>query len=391
MNEAPGITVERARALLEDLVAIDSINPMDGAPRHPGRVEAGVNDYLTDVLRPFDVAVTREAVSDLHENLYVDLAGATGGPAMLFEAHADTVPADDWADRALLPRRDGDRVIGRGAADTKGSLVSMLLAVLDLAERGITPPRSVTFMSAGDEEFAQTGIKHFRTTGREVGWGIFGEPSNLIPIVQHKGTIRWDITANGKSAHSSQPHLGVDAIAAAIDVIEGLRKHQSDLADRYRSDLMTSPTLTVTRITGGRTRNAVADQCTVSLDYRVVPGQDPDVARAEVLAALEGLALDLEHGDVQLMTPPLATDPGDPFAQVVQESCRVHGHRDAALAGVPYGTDASWVSDRAPALVLGPGSIDVAHAIDEAVDVNEVVACALIYSDLMTRPSLELR
>jgi acetylornithine deacetylase len=381
------VSQSRALTLLTDLVRIDTINPMGTAvPTRP--VEHEACDYIEAFFADLGVDVVRDGFSPSHENLSVLVPGATAAAATMFESHVDTVPADDWRDRALVPRVEGSVVYGRGTADDKASLVAMMLALESVIRSGATPPQPVLFLAAGDEEYAQTGIKHFRTLEVPVARGVFGEPSDLAPIVQHKGTVRWDITALGRSAHSSRPHLGVNAIHAAFRVIEALERHQAELAERYQSPLMTGPTLTVTMISGGRTRNAVPDECRLSVDYRCLPGQQPDEARGEVIDLLARAGLDVQHSDVQLMTPPLATDPTDGFALSVLAACRAR-RPEVELAGVPYGTDASWITDLGPALVLGPGSIDTAHAIDEWVDVRDIVTCAGIYRDVMLADHLD--
>jgi acetylornithine deacetylase len=325
----------------------------------------------------------RQTYSPTHENLLIVVSGQTDGAATLFESHMDTVPAEDWSDRALTPRREGDLLFGRGACDDKGPLTAMALALLDLLESRTTPPHPILFLAAGDEEYAQTGIKHFRTGAWDVGRGVFGEPTDLIPIVQHKGTIRWDITVHGRSAHTARPELGVNAILGMWDVIAALREHVLQLQKQYVSPLITGPTLIVTMIRGGRTRNSVPDECTIAVDFRILPGMEMEAARDGVIRMIDALGLRVTHSEPQIMTPPLQTPPHDPFSRELLRICRGRLGRDIDLAGVPYGTDASWIADRAPALVLGPGTIAHAHAIDEHVDINEVVQAAEIYREIM--------
>jgi acetylornithine deacetylase len=260
----------------------------------------------------------------------------------------------------------------------------MILAILDVLECGEKPPCPALLLAAGDEESSMTGIQRFIETAPPLARAVFGEPTSLCPIVQHKGIARWDITVHGKSAHSSQPELGCDAIAGAVQVLDALRRHQEELRNRQVNPRMSGPSITVTMIQGGRTRNALADQCTLSVDFRVLPGMSSPEARAELIASLSPLGLQLSHSDMQLCSPPLNTDPDGPFAQAVLEICRrATGQPHLEPAGVPYGTDAAWVSHLAPAVVLGPGSIEVAHAVDEFVDLDEVVQCARIYHEIL--------
>jgi acetylornithine deacetylase len=374
---------DRAARLLAELVSIPSVNPMGRPFDGMVPVERGVVACIERWLAGTGAHLERQAVSGMHENLLIRYPADAEGPVLLFESHMDVVPADDWPEQAFVPRRDGDTLYGRGACDDKGSLAAMMLALQDLIESGHRPPLPVLLVCAGDEECAQTGIKAFRELPIEVAAGVFGEPTGCAPVVQHKGTLRWDITVHGRSAHTSRPELGVNAIYGAMEVIAALRRHQDELQTRHRNPLMTGPMLTVSMIRGGRTRNAVPDECTLSLDFRLVPGMDMEAARAEVVALLDGLGWDVSHSPLQLMTPPLATPPDHPFSRLVLDVCREMAGDGLELRGEPYGTDASWIADRAPAIVLGPGDIRCAHAVDEHIDVNDVVTCAHIYRRIM--------
>src|SRR5262245_24089565 len=100
-----------------------------------GPVERSANDFIASLFRPYGVRVDRQPLGPAHENLVVTAPGQESGAGTLLESHVDTVPADDWLDRAFVPRVDGNRIIGRGACDDKGPLTAMILALLDLLER----------------------------------------------------------------------------------------------------------------------------------------------------------------------------------------------------------------------------------------------------------------
>jgi acetylornithine deacetylase len=347
-------------------------------------VERKAVEYIEALFRPYGISATRQACSDIHENLLITVAGRANDGATLLESHVDTVPADDWLETAFKPRVAGNLVYGRGACDDKGPLTSMILAALDLLDSRTVPPRPVTLLAAGDEEYAQTGIKHFARLDCRVGRAVIGEATGLAPILQHKGTVRWDITVHGRSAHTSRPELGHNAILDAVKAMSIIEEHQEYLRQKFTNALTNPPSITVTMIQGGRTRNAVPDECTLSVDFRVVPGMDPAEARQDLIERLACNGIRVTHSDVQLLTPPLDTRPEDPFSEGVLRICRAAtGSADMEFAGAPYGTDAAWVADRAPAIVLGPGSIESAHAVDEHVDLREVVRCAEIYRDIL--------
>jgi len=378
------ICLDEARTILSDLIAIPSVNPMDRPYKATEPVERKVSDYIEGIFRPYGISATRHSCSPMHESLLVAIPGKTEGPCTLLEAHMDTVPADDWMDTAFTPRIAGQIIYGRGACDDKGPLTSMILAVRSILEDGMVPPHPVAFLAAGDEEYAQKGIKHFASLSHPLCRAVIGEATDLVPIVQHNGTVRWDITVHGRSAHTSRPELGCNAILGAMEVIRALHEHQQMLRAKLSNPLVYGPTLTVTMIRGGRTRNAVPDECTLAVDFRVTPGLNLVEARQGVIDALKSVPYTISHSETQLMTPPLSTSPSDPFCTSVLEICRrVTGRSDLQLSGAPWGTDASWVADRAPTVVLGPGTTETAHAVNECTDLAQVVDGAVVYRDII--------
>lgn len=375
---------DRAQQILCDLIAINTVNPMGKAWPGPAPVERPVVEYLELLFSCYDVALERQTYSDRHENLLVSIPGQREGAATLFESHIDTVPADDWPETAFQPRVEGTKIFGRGACDDKGPLVAMLLPLLELLESGQRPPQPVLFLAAGDEEYAQTGIRHYIDNERRpLGRGLFGEPTQCLPVIQHKGTVRWDITVQGRSAHSSTPANGRNAILDMLPVIHCLRELEQEFQTRYTSELMTGPTLTITMIHGGRTRNAVPDQCTISIDLRLLAGMDLQRSSEEVRRRVDSLGVEVSHSLPQAATPSLATSPEDPFTQFVLDTCRQELGRDVVPTGAPYCTDAAYFPAGSPAIVVGPGDIRHAHAINEFVDLREVMQCARIHKRLM--------
>ena len=373
-----------ATRLVCDLVALPTVNPMGRPYSGALPVERPIVEYLERLFAPYGVKMQRQKCSPIHESLLIIVPGKKAGSATLFESHADTVPADDWPDRAFTPRVEDGHVYGRGACDDKGPLAAMVLAVCDLLSAGERPTQAVLLLAAGDEECGQTGIKEFaRADSWDVGRGVFGEPTSVMPVVQHKGTIRWDVTVRGRSAHSSQPELGRNAILDMFRIIDYLKEKMADLRRRFPNSLMTGPALTVTMIRGGRTRNAVPDECTMAVDFRIVPGMDRNAAIGEVFAGIAALGLEVEHSDFQCFAPALSTSPANPLVRQALAFCGEELGRPLAPAGAPYGSDACFMPHGNPAIVLGPGSIDVAHSIDERVPLAEVIQCARVYRKLM--------
>ena len=379
----------RCADVLSTLLAIDTANPMGRQYDRSTPVERDAIVAIERLFAPHRDLVTlrRQACSPIHESLIVTWPGTSRRRPALFESHIDTVPADGWADRAFEPRVEGKRLFGLGACDDKGSLTGMLVALLELVEQGVEPPRPIILVCAGDEEYAQTGIRRFlESTDATPAYGIFGEPTSLLPVVQHKGTVRWDLTVHGRAAHTSRPELGVNAIIGMMDVIAELRLYQETLQTRCTTPLMTGPTISITKIAGGRTRNATPDQCTIAVDFRVLPGMHPADEREAIIERLTSLPWEISHSAVQLLTPPLDTQPDSSFSQGVLSICRELVDRQTQLTGAPYGTDAAWAGQSCPSMVIGPGDIGDAHAVDESILLSELVAAVEVYQRIMQDP-----
>ena len=383
-KQMPPISIDRAAQVLSDLIALRSVNPMGRPYDGAAPIERPVHDYLERLFTPFGVRLERQSCSPIHESLLIEIPGRTDHPGTLFESHADTVPADDWMDAAFIPYRSDDIIFGRGACDDKGSLTAMALAILSFLECGVVPPQPAWLLVAGDEEYAQTGIKHFLENCHDsLGRAVFGEPTNCLPVVQHKGTIRWDVTVQGRSAHTSNPSLGRNAILDMIQVINRLQEFEEKLQRQPTNELTGGPTLTVTMIQGGRTRNVVPDECTIAVDLRIQPGMDGRAVVDELFAYLDSVDAQIVHQPFQCFAPALVTPIDDPFVVRVVNVCSETFESPIGPKGVPYGSDAGWIPRGTPAVVLGPGDIADAHAVDEHVALSEIVQAAAIYRNVL--------
>jgi acetylornithine deacetylase len=384
MSHRPDI--DAVAKILCDLVALQTVNPMGRPYRSDTPVERPVIEYLEQLFTPFGLRTHRQRCTPIHESLLIEIPGRATGPGTLLESHMDTVPADDWPDRAFRPRREGTLVFGRGACDDKASLTAMAVAVLQILKSGERPPQTVWFLAAADEEYGQTGIKHFfANEPPPIARGIFGEPTQCIPVIQHKGALRWDITVHGRSAHSSQPELGRNAILDAMRVIEFLSQYEKQLRSRFTNPWISGPTLTVTMIQGGRTRNAVPDECTLAVDFRILPGMDRQQSIDELFRALAEFSIPLTHSEFQIFASPLNTAPDDPLVTSAIALCSQTLGRDVTPSAAPHCSDACWVPPGVPAILLGPGDIATAHSIDERIDLVQVMQCAELYRKLVMR------
>jgi succinyl-diaminopimelate desuccinylase len=372
--------------LLAELVAIDSVN----ASMMNGAGEAELGDFVARYGRDLGADVSTEEVLPGRANVSLRLPATApaGAPRrLLFDVHQDTVPVEGMTD-PFTPRIEGGRMWGRGTCDTKGSLAATLVALRRLAAEGTPRRHEVTLLCTVDEEYRKRGIMHAVARGLSADAAIVGEPTNLRPVVAHKGALRWRLITHGRAAHTSRPENGNNAIYQMVEVIDSLRERLEPVLAGVRHSLLTPPTLTVGRIEGGVGVNIVPERCSIEIDRRTLPTEDLDAILAEIDAVMARLMqarpdVRVEREAPFLVEQGLDTPPDAAVVIALQGACRAVLGPDAAVTpeGVPYGTDATHLNG-IPSVVFGPGDIAQAHTADEWVDLAQVDAAAEILTHL---------
>ena len=366
---------------LADLVSINSVNP-----HYPGGAgEAAIADYICGFFRKNGIPFEVQTVFEGRPNVIGKLEGQSGGRTVILEAHMDTASELGMTTDFFLPTRKGNRMYGRGSCDTKGGLAAMMHAVKALKDSGRPLQNSVLLVATADEEFAFRGVLKALEGGLRADGAIVAEPTDLNTVVASKGVLRWRIRTRGKAAHSSKPHLGVNAITKMARLILAIEEKCHPALEKQQHALLGRPTLNVGVIQGGVQVNQVPDSCVIELDRRMLPGETRQQVWQEFESLIDELrALDPDS-DIEMEAPmledfPLETSPTERIVQAVTAaSNEVRG--PSPLIGVPYGSDASkFARAGIPSVILGPGSIDQAHAAQEHVDLDQVVSAVEIYA-----------
>ncbi|HZQ09585.1 MAG TPA: M20/M25/M40 family metallo-hydrolase, partial [Anaerolineae bacterium] len=245
---------------------------------------------------------------------------------------------------------------------------------------------SVCLAATVDEEVSYRGVVVLAESGLKANAAIVGEPTNLIPVIAHKGVVRFRIRTRGHAVHTAMLEHGNNAIYQMVEVIRTLREK---IEPRLRSSAFPkeiAPTLCISTIHGGLQVNMVPDECVIEIDRRTAPGESP----AQVLAEFDAVLDDLRRADptftIERLEPDVSdwaldTPRGATIAQSALAACRtIRG--DADFGAVPYGSDASKLAELAhiPSIVFGPGNIAQAHTGDEWVEIAQVVQAAEIYA-----------
>ncbi|MGD0227287.1 MAG: M20 family metallopeptidase [Terriglobia bacterium] len=384
MHPSFKLNPEEIFATLADLVSINSVNPY--YPGGPG--EGLLAEYVGEFFRRNSIPFTYQPVFEGRPNVIAALAGRSGERKLILEAHMDTASELGMSIEPFRPVRKNNSMYGRGSCDTKAGLAAMMHAFKAVSDAGLQPRASAVLVAAADEEHAFRGIVKFLEAGVKAEGAVVAEPTSLETVVASRGVLRWRICTRGRTAHSSKPHLGINAITKMSKFIVALDEKLLPYYRMRQHPLLGSPALTVGTIQGGIQVNQVPESCSIEIDRRLLPGETQQTVWKE----LSGLISELEVEDPELkleMEPPVLEDlametPASERIVQVAGSVSQEVRGTSNLVGVPYGSDASKLSRaRIPSIILGPGSIDRAHAAEEYVELDQVALAAEIYTRIV--------
>lgn len=386
--------IAHALETLLHLIRIPSVNPLGREWLEPPFGEAGVTDYLAHFFRELGVPYQRVPVSPGRDNILARVEPTCADPArpvIVFDAHQDTVPVDGMTIDPWNPVVDHDRVYGRGACDVKGAMACMLTAFARLAHERPHDMPALIMACTVNEENGFTGAQSLAqlwSTGNSAivphppTQIIVAEPTELNVVVTHKGVVRWRCHALGKAAHSATPERGENAIYRMGRALGAFEQYAALLAQRTGDPRLGGPTMNVGTIHGGLCVNAVPDRCTIELDRRLLPDEDPTAAREELLNWLAQHVPDadrFQHDAPFLMSRGLNGRANGELAQRLQQVVQQQG-QEARCVGVPYGTNAPFLAgSTTPTVVFGPGSIAQAHTVDEWISVEQMRIATEVY------------
>jgi acetylornithine deacetylase len=305
--------------------------------------ERACAEFLRGYLAARNFEVELQPVSGDRSNVFAK----RGKPDVVLSTHMDTVPP------FLLAREDEEFIYGRGACDAKGVLASQIVAAERLLSERVT---DFGLLFLVGEETTSDGAREANLHPPGSRYIIYGEPTENKLVIGSKGNLRLDIRSKGKMAHSAYPHLGESAIDKLLDVLVDLRK-----LPLPHDSLLGPATLNIGLISGGRAANVVPDQAAAQIVIRTVNGSEE--LRRKISELLEGRC-ELEF---VRDTPPLRLGKLDGYATDV----------------VAFATDLPSLTRWGRPVLLGPGSISVAHTEHECVGKAELVKGVELYCRLV--------
>src|SRR4029453_8707127 len=314
-------------------------------------------------------------------------------PALAWNGHLDVVPAGDpsaWRHPPFGAEVVDGTLVGRGAADMKGAKPSPPAAVSAIRRSGFELAGRLDLHLVADEELAGLhGTKVLNERGYlDQDAAIVGEATDLNIALAQRGGAWITATARGRAAHGSTPQLGVSAITSMARFLLRIEEVLPDI----EHPLVGRPTVNAAMIQGGSAPNVVPAPCVVEIDRRIIPGEtEPGKVLEPFDRLADAISTEPSEVDLSFATGPGTDAAGVPGDPAIADLCRAAVREETGRAPLDTGftgiTDARfYLNDRSiPAIILGPGSLGVAHTANESVEIAQLVAAARVYARVFTR------
>ncbi|MBQ55771.1 MAG: acetylornithine deacetylase [Pseudomonadaceae bacterium] len=344
-------------------------------------------EFIQDYLQGLGVSCELDFNAERSKaNLFATIGPADRGGVVL-SGHTDVVPVAGQAwtvEPFKLTERDG-KLYGRGAADMKGYIASVLAAVPRFLAQPLRMPVHLAF--SYDEEVGCLGVRSLlaaleQRPHKPVAC-IIGEPTELKPVLGHKGKLAMRCHVQGAACHSAYAPQGVNAIEYAAKLIGKLGDIGEQLAQPALHDTRFDPPYSTVQtgvIAGGRALNIVPAECQFDFEIRALPDFDAQQVVDQLADYAEGQLLPTmraRHNDTSIAFEPLSAYPGlatEPHSEVAQLLALISQCRD--FGTVAFGTEGGLFNQAGiPTVVCGPGSMDQGHKPDEFITQDQLDGC----------------
>lgn len=367
-----------------DLVKIESINP-------PGLEEA-VAGYIIDFLREASIETRVYPVESGRFNVVGRIPGKERSPSLAFTGHMDVVPVsgkekERWDTRPFSGEIKDGFLYGRGSSDMKGGLASAMVAMSEIAKRGITPARDIYLIATVDEEDGMKGSKALLKEAfiDTIGLLIVCEPTGLKICAAGKGRTYADIRITGQTGHGSQGKGG-----NVIDFARQLmNKMQETSFPGYENTIYGSSFWQPLSISAVQEPCIVPDELILKVDARLVP----DHRTEDIWLRMEGIirALEGENPGCEAVVEVIDRREGwilPAESEAVSKLKHIYEDLKIPFATTFFAgtTDGSILrKNNFESLIVGPGDLGGVHRENECVPIQELVQSCRIYLEMMKR------
>jgi acetylornithine deacetylase len=368
--------------MLKSLIASPSVSSTHS---HLDTSNLPVINHLANWLDQAGFAVTIQSISDNKANLIARVG--EGDDGLVLSGHTDTVPYDEslWQSDPFACTQKDNRLYGLGTSDMKSFFALAIAALEDIKLNKLTRP--LTILATADEESTMAGARALLEDRNKLGqYCVIGEPTNLVPVRQHKGIFMESVKLTGQSGHSSDPKLGNNALEGMHEVIQAILNFRDRLGTQFINHdfAVPLPTLNLGHIHGGDNANRICGACELHYDLRLLPDMKLDQIRRTLRDLITEIAqrrnLVCEFTSLFDGTPALSTPASSQIVKMTEELTH------ASSQSVVFATEGPYFSQLGmETIVLGPGSIDVAHQPNEFIEMNQLQQAIDLYRALIQK------
>lgn len=401
------LSTEERLNILEGLVQLRTVNDNE--------IEAC--RYLQNVLKEHGIDSQIDEIDGNHANLIAEVG--EGKPVVGISGHMDVVDEGDhehWTYPPFELTESDGYLYGRGTADMKSGLAGLVIAMIELHEKGLKSG-TIKLLATAREELDQLGAEHMYNRGhmKDVDALIIAEPSEQMIVYAHKGALNCRVHSKGVAFHSSVPALGQNAITPLLQFVQQINqaylkllqevegnqldfsnfiaaaRHMvpEDADEAQLSKLIHSPVITNTIIRGGEQINSVPDKASADFNVRTIPEYDNEKVKAlfsETISAMNQQGAQLSH-EVLTDFPPVLTTGENSLVQLGKRVAEDIFQKPIVVAPTVGATDASNLLRDKPAnfafLMMGPG--ENPHAVDERVKKDVYLGFIDFYEALISQ------
>ena len=374
-EEVENIEAEHIMDIMKELIGIDTSIP-------PGNTYREYVDAISSYFKELDYLLEEVIVP---EDLVRQIPYTLEGPRInlvatkdfgqdhfvSFYGHMDVVPASEEGEQkwryppfeATINRRG--KIFGRGVSDNKGAMVCLIIALQIIEKLNITLKYNVRVLNCTDEEVGvYPGLRYLAEKGYVRGI-VFCMDIGIEPIVPIglAGCMTITVETIGKSCHAGVNFMGVNALEAMVPILDELIKLKEKVEDRESKDIPgfprfgtgeqrnMAPMFNLDIIQSGTKSNIVPDRCTLKIDRRIIPDENGEEVKKEIIEAIERGKVKSKALDVRTVFeysyPPVKTNPNSPnisrFKKVMSLVQKVK-EEDIRLIGLPYGSDMGFIN-----------------------------------------------
>jgi succinyl-diaminopimelate desuccinylase len=365
---------------------MDLLKKLISARSTPDKGESTAAEVIAEELSILGLKCSIDTWDKGRANVVVQIESAGRKPAILFASHLDVVPAGSsrWKYPPFEAKEAAGRIFGRGASDMKGGIAAIITAIKEVVKSGVKLQGDIIFAATAGEETDSCGAKRFVETAKvpKLAGIIVTEPTDLKVVNAHRGMLWLKFTAKGKAAHSSMPHLGINAIESVRLLLNELANFKLVFTPHPQ---LNNSSMSVNTISGGKAANIIPDECSIVVDIRTLPDQRHNEIVADFNRLLDKMRASNAQFVVELDVirdcPALETSAQNDFVRAV---CQALGADK--LGTVSFTTDGPFFGAfGAPVIIFGPGKPELCHQPDEYIEITDVEKAVKYYKSLIMR------